>query len=341
MPATQTQVLDALLEYRLGFIGARWNFPAAVGSLLSAPGGIGTAVALTYSFPTSLPAYDSGITDFTGFTANQQSAAIAVLTQYSSVANVTFSLSGSSGLANLAFGQNTTSSVFTSSPSTAGYANYPSWSYSWNGSNVITSVTEFGGGSAGDVMIRTNVYAQTEYAAGNGGYALLLHEIGHIMGLKHPFQGAATLPSDLDHNGYTVMAYNDAPHGIIVTVTGNSSSYSWSWQNVVPRSLMVGDMLALQTAYGANLNYQSGANVYSWGVGEKFLETVWDGGGTDTIDASNQLLACVINLTPGAFSSIGYRQTHAELYQDIPSFSAATLAGASGMLAPATIERRH
>ena len=59
MPATQTQILDALLLYRLtGFPSARWNFSLADGSQIDTPGGIGQGVALTYSFPNTLPAYD-------------------------------------------------------------------------------------------------------------------------------------------------------------------------------------------------------------------------------------------------------------------------------------------
>jgi hypothetical protein len=93
---------------------------------------------------------------------------------------------------------------------------------------------------------------------------------------------------------------------------------------------MVGDMLALQYTYGANTSWHAGADTYGWQLGEKFLETLWDGGGVDTINGSNQTLACVINLTPGSYSSIGLRQTHAELYQDIPSFAAASVAASSG-----------
>jgi Ca2+-binding RTX toxin-like protein len=41
MPLSTSQVPDALLERRRGFIGLRWSFPDAVGSPVAAPAGVG------------------------------------------------------------------------------------------------------------------------------------------------------------------------------------------------------------------------------------------------------------------------------------------------------------
>lgn len=50
--------------------------------------------------------------------------------------------------------------------------------------------------------------------AGNWGYFALLHEIGHALGLKHPFEGSPTLPSALDTMDNTVMSYSKGLEGI-------------------------------------------------------------------------------------------------------------------------------
>lgn len=45
---------------------------------------------------------------------------------------------------------------------------------------------------------------------GTAGYETLLHEIGHALGLGHPFEGPWYLPKDQDDTSHTVMSYNHA-----------------------------------------------------------------------------------------------------------------------------------
>ncbi len=87
MPATQSEILDALLGFRLESPSFRWNFPLAIGTPISAPGGVGQAVSLTFSFRSTLPSYDArqGITDFTALTsgpAERRTRGIFALQQY-------------------------------------------------------------------------------------------------------------------------------------------------------------------------------------------------------------------------------------------------------------------
>ncbi|MEO1092460.1 MAG: reprolysin-like metallopeptidase [Pseudomonadota bacterium] len=65
-----------------------------------------------------------------------------------------------------------------------GWANYP---FGGNGRLVIDS--------SGD------------YAPGTSAFEIILHELGHAVGLKHPFEGTPTLPSSLDNENYTLMSY--------------------------------------------------------------------------------------------------------------------------------------
>lgn len=46
------------------------------------------------------------------------------------------------------------------------------------------------------------------FAPGSVGFEILLHELGHAMGLKHPHDGAPRLPGDLDNTSNTIMSYN-------------------------------------------------------------------------------------------------------------------------------------
>lgn len=45
---------------------------------------------------------------------------------------------------------------------------------------------------------------------GTDGYETLLHEIGHALGLKHPFEGSPQLPGVLDNTGNTLMSYTQS-----------------------------------------------------------------------------------------------------------------------------------
>ena len=72
-----------------------------------------------------------------------------------------------------------------------------------------------------------------------------------------------------------------------------------------PQTPMLYDIAAIQHLYGANYNTRAGNNTYAWNASQAFVETIWDGGGIDTIDASNQGISVTVNLNPGTFSNIG------------------------------------
>ncbi|WP_334187490.1 Ig-like domain-containing protein, partial [Noviherbaspirillum sp.] len=70
----------------------------------------------------------------------------------------------------------------------------------------------------------------TNCAPGTWGYETILHEVGHAMGLDHPFEGNPPLPSGQDNTNNTVMSYTDA------------GAFKTSYQQY--------DLLALRWIYG-------------------------------------------------------------------------------------------
>jgi len=314
MATTTTNALDGLLSIRDGYTSARWNFPDAVGSSLSVPAGIGNAVDISYSFLTSVPSYAS-ISGFLAFTSQQTQITRQVLTSIEEIANIDFV--ETSGVGQMTFAGSAQSS------GQGGYAYYPSFGYSYSGSTIL-SVTEQGNG--GDVWINRYAFFYAGYwAPGQDGYATLLHEIGHALGLKHPFEASNNgyiLNDSLDDESHTVMSYTEAPNSKLISVTGTATSYSWQTSQLRPSTLMPLDIEALQYLYGANLTTRTGNDTYQWALNPEIIETIWDAGGNDTIDCSNQTLTCVINLESGSYSSISLRQTDAEkrLGLDLPSW---------------------
>ncbi|MDZ4371672.1 MAG: hypothetical protein U1C74_09665 [Phenylobacterium sp.] len=89
-----------------------------------------------------------------------------------------------------------------------------------------------------------------------------LHEIGHALGLKHPFEGLTTLDRGLDNTGQTVMSYVDGPGP--VTALGPL------------------DILAIQQLYGGPGSDGTQAATWSWDAQAVRL-TQGGGAGDDTL----------------------------------------------------------
>ena len=67
---------------------------------------------------------------------------------------------------------------------------------------------------------------------------------------------------------------------------------------------MLLDILAIQHLYGANYSWQSGDNAYSFNGAAQYFETIWDGGGNDTITYSSEI-GGIIDLREGEASKLG------------------------------------
>ena len=139
--------------------------------------------------------------------------------------------------------------------------------------------------------------AGPSWERGGSSYTTMLHEMGHAMGLLHPFVAPGDpsqkprLPEAQDSDSFTVMSY-----------TGSANFLSpWGFQ--------LYDIANLQETYGAAQN-NLGDDVYGidyYGADDFFL-TIWDTGGNDTISAEGSFIDSTVDLRAGQFSSIGIRR---------------------------------
>ncbi|TNE67306.1 MAG: matrixin family metalloprotease [Alphaproteobacteria bacterium] len=151
---------------------------------------------------------------------------------------------------------------------------------------------------AGDIWL----LSENQDTGGEGSYfqLVVLHELGHAMGLKHTFDTdgtGVTMPAEYDGLEYTVMAYNSS------VVSEDILGLSF-----YPTTYMYWDIKALQYLYG-DIEKDTGDTTYTFERNVNYYETVWDTGGTDTYDASAQVRAVDLDLTPGSWSNVGTRIT--------------------------------
>ena len=131
---------------------------------------------------------------------------------------------------------------------------------------------------------------------GSNAFHIVLHEIGHALGLKHPHDGGlagyttyqdAGL-SNLDDGFLTLMSYDPT-----------SSIWQYGWAST-PLPL---DIIAAQTIYGANTTTHAGNTTHSL-LDDGLLRTVYDVSGTDTLDASNIDKGITLRLAQGNSTTV-------------------------------------
>ena len=268
--------------------------------------GDGHAATVTYAYradaPSSMPSDTAGFSEFSPAQIAQTELALKA---WSDVANITFLRVGS--------GSGTNGPAAYSDTATILLGNYSS------GEDGASAFTYLPGSQAassrdGDVWVNDTLSYNIDPVVQGYGGMVLIHELGHAIGLSHPSNYDATADTTLtyeadasyfeDSRQYTVMSY----------FGGFNTGADLPGYSAAP---LLDDIAAAQRLYGPNMTTRTGDTVYGFNsnTDEPWLKTdsetnklqvaIWDAGGNDTLDVSGYVDNQKIDLRQGFFSDVG------------------------------------
>jgi len=251
---------------------------------------------ITYSFNTSLPSsyanYDAKGTltsNWTELNREQKETVVSIFNEVEKLLNVSFvevsdTQAQSDGDIQL--------NIIDMDDNVAGFSFYPGSYYSHQG----------------DIFLSSNFNKNPDtYSLNSGelGWLTIVHELGHALGLEHPFDSdnSTILPTEYDDMNHTVMSYNN--QNMILTFSNNQNNQlSYTAKHLYPELYSLYDVATLQSIYGVNSGTNLGDTTYQYSFKDYSINTIWDAGGIDTIDLSSSIGSSYIDLHDGTLNSV-------------------------------------
>ena len=172
----------------------------------------GTPVVITYSFMTAVAGYDlNTTTPVIAFNDIQKQGVRNALDLWEEVGGLTFLELEEGGDLRLSMIGEDDMTIVGGNPA-AGFAYLPFVTQSTaNDSNGNPLGAVYHDTIGGDVFLNADLFADSDsmFNVGEGGFETVLHELGHALGLEHPFDGDHLIDPDRDSTDVTVLSYTE------------------------------------------------------------------------------------------------------------------------------------
>ncbi|WP_205481134.1 M10 family metallopeptidase [Sphingomonas arenae] len=182
-----------------------------------------------------------------------------------------------------------------------------------NESGAFTEAT-YSGGVTTSAFVNVSTLWLQDYGTGFNSYSLqtYVHEIGHALGLGH----AGNYNETANHR-YDALFLNDSWSFSVMSYFSQTEAMQPSGaEEAYVLTPMVADILAIQQIYGGppsgvragNTTYGINSNagqIYNAALHSSVAFTIYDTGGTDTVNYSTFSRNQTINLNPETFSIVG------------------------------------